>query len=697
MALLTLDNMSRALDADGDTESGALRYVYQAGTTTAVSCYSDASFSSPQSNPLSADAGGIFAATYLPPGTYKVVVKTADEVTLYERDDIVVGSVPTTGYLAGFESLSWLLADDTMGYSDATVIAAEGDIVVAGDYRYVVAASGATDHHVITSNEVKLYVQPGTSGYSPLAFGVVADGGNIATALGACLEAAFAERQAVVKFPPKGEYTLDSLVDVSFPAVGSATQKIVIDGAGCRLEIPASNTTGGIKITKDNLFQHLCIRDLDIVSGAAIGTDASDTNGTALEIVNSTRPGDAGWGTTEYTEVTLDNVHVHSKTPASLGRFDNGIILDGIWYPKLTNCWVNTRHPGTDADTTYESGSGFYFNNCFYPELIGCRSLGRWLYNLRIDEDEDFGYEDFTVLGGFYVGGRDAIAVQMSSAGEQADALKEPGGRILGVHANGHRYGIYMADRLEAEIMGNHIYTTSGTGKYEYAVESFIAIHDCQNISVTGNKLTQGGQYTDDNDTSRGVHLTGVTDGCWISGNQFGHDGIAIYQNSTGTNYARGNLYKAYNAPNNSGPTKLYVQAAGSLIQDEAPRTITPVLDFDGGTTGITYSTQTGSYVRNGNTVTGYVNITLTSKGTDTGDAEISAGLPAPLSGAKYGCTVPFCSGMNQGVQQARIGITGKIELLHYNGTGNSDIITDADFGGTDTLQISFSYQTAVV
>src|SRR5690349_12758308 len=53
----------------------------------------------------------------------------------------------------------------------------------------------------------------------------------------------------------------------------------------------------------------------------------------------------------------------------------------------------------------------------------------------------------------------------------------------------------------------------------------------------------------------------------------------------------------------------------------------TPVLKFGGATTGITYSTQTGSYIAIGSLVFVSVNITLTSKGTATGTATIE-GLP---------------------------------------------------------------------
>lgn len=55
--------------------------------------------------------------------------------------------------------------------------------------------------------------------------------------------------------------------------------------------------------------------------------------------------------------------------------------------------------------------------------------------------------------------------------------------------------------------------------------------------------------------------------------------------------------------------------------------TFTPVLEFGGGTTGITYSTQTGIYTQVGELVWVVISLILTSKGSSSGAATIT-GLP---------------------------------------------------------------------
>lgn len=72
-----------------------------------------------------------------------------------------------------FDTVAGLLADSTLTY----VTAPAGTIVEAGGFRYAVAASAATDHHVTTAGGVKLYVLADAEGWRPLqAFGTAGDG-----------------------------------------------------------------------------------------------------------------------------------------------------------------------------------------------------------------------------------------------------------------------------------------------------------------------------------------------------------------------------------------------------------------------------------------------------------------------------------------------------------------------------------------
>ena len=65
---------------------------------------------------------------------------------------------------------------------------------------------------------------------------------------------------------------------------------------------------------------------------------------------------------------------------------------------------------------------------------------------------------------------------------------------------------------------------------------------------------------------------------------------------------------------------------AGATIYEEGAWT--PALNFGGATTGITYTTQTGTYTRNGDVYTAEANVVLSSKGSATGSATVT-GLPS--------------------------------------------------------------------
>lgn len=69
------------------------------------------------------------------------------------------------------------------------------------------------------------------------------------------------------------------------------------------------------------------------------------------------------------------------------------------------------------------------------------------------------------------------------------------------------------------------------------------------------------------------------------------------------------------------------INFGGTTLSTYTESTFTPQLRFGGSSTGITYTTQTGTYTRVGNIINFFINIVLSSKGAQTGDASIF-GLP---------------------------------------------------------------------
>jgi hypothetical protein len=104
-------SMIPLVDGDGEVRAGAKLYAYETGTTTPLDTYSDSGLSVANANPVVADAAGQFGAIYLKAQAYKLVLKTAADVTVWTRDPVdprasttaaaaLAGTVTTTGLSA---------------------------------------------------------------------------------------------------------------------------------------------------------------------------------------------------------------------------------------------------------------------------------------------------------------------------------------------------------------------------------------------------------------------------------------------------------------------------------------------------------------------------------------------------------------------------------------------------------------------
>ncbi len=90
-------------DSSGNPYVGAVLYVYDVGTTTLKSIYSDAGLSVAVTNPLSganaSDAAGNFPRVYLASGTYKLRAETSAGVLIWQEDNIDTGLTSGSGAL----------------------------------------------------------------------------------------------------------------------------------------------------------------------------------------------------------------------------------------------------------------------------------------------------------------------------------------------------------------------------------------------------------------------------------------------------------------------------------------------------------------------------------------------------------------------------------------------------------------------
>jgi hypothetical protein len=125
----------------------------------------------------------------------------------------------------------------------------------------------------------------------------------------------------------------------------------------------------------------------------------------------------------------------------------------------------------------------------------------------------------------------------------------------------------------------------------------------------------------------------------------------------------------------------------------------TPTITFGGGSTGITYASQSCRSTRVGRIVYFNIQIGLSSKGTSTGNMVID-GLPtSSLPLASYSCSVR-CSGLTGGANE--YGLYG-VQLINSttirvdkgNVGGSVTQLSDADVNDTSTFTVTGHYQVA--
>lgn len=138
--------------------------------------------------------------------------------------------------------------------------------------------------------------------------------------------------------------------------------------------------------------------------------------------------------------------------------------------------------------------------------------------------------------------------------------------------------------------------------------------------------------------------------------------------------------------------------AAGeSPLQHYQEGTWTPTIAFGGGSVGLTYSQQLGTYTRIGREIICRFSITLTAKGTSTGAATIG-GLPVsshndPTNAGAGGMAPVYANlALLTEVPIISVGANSLTASLLTSGAANSAALTDADFTNTSSISGSFRY-----
>lgn len=128
-----------------------------------------------------------------------------------------------------------------------------------------------------------------------------------------------------------------------------------------------------------------------------------------------------------------------------------------------------------------------------------------------------------------------------------------------------------------------------------------------------------------------------------------------------------------------------------NTLDDYEEGTFTPGITFGGGSTGITYTTQTGDYTKIGRMVVGSIQVTLSAKGSSTGVMAIT-GLPFATAGNNYANPIGYAAGFS--------GLTGALSTISASGVTTLTLYQSAaasyaaiqDTAATNTSQIRMNF-----
>lgn len=124
------------IDGNGFPLAGGLLYFYVTGTSTPLATYSDVTLSTPNANPVVANADGWWGPIFLQVATYKVILKTSAGVQIWSAD-------PVSGTAGG--------GGGGGGNIRTTTISSN---ITANDGTIIVNSAGATTQTLPAANSV---------------------------------------------------------------------------------------------------------------------------------------------------------------------------------------------------------------------------------------------------------------------------------------------------------------------------------------------------------------------------------------------------------------------------------------------------------------------------------------------------------------------------------------------------------------
>jgi hypothetical protein len=509
------------IDTNGDPVSGGKLYTYAAGTTTAQTTYSDVNLTSANANPLVLDSAGR-GTLFISAGTsFKYVLKTSADVTIWTADNI--GSVPKSTATLDVT----VTAGEDLAALDCVYISQGDGSKTAGrayktdadnTYSSSTAISlGLAPAAIASGNTGSIRLGGSLGGYTGLTAGATQ---YVSATAGALTESAPTNVQIVGQATSTTEVMMAATISqLDASKITSGTLVVARGGTGAATHTSGSillgNGTSAITSTAVPLVvakggtgaTSLTSGRLLIGSGTSAVTDTGDATLNGDLTASGVGPHVFGGAVNDYTKLLVTGDFTSGGASARV----TGFKVNG----KLTAVTGDTTaSEGAYFDTTLQTqasetigrvtqvtisqpgitkGSGATVTNSASLYVAGASDQATNNYSIWVDEGDVIFDEDFICRGNVLVGSG-------SSASSELHVVAASGGsyvRIDSVSATADTgIELYKGGAREWELVNDHtgaasadalVFKPAGTTKFTFEQSG--------NLTITGALSKGSGSF----------------------------------------------------------------------------------------------------------------------------------------------------------------------------------------------------------